>query len=152
VGAQFTLGRLAEALGATLEGDPARVILGVAPLDLAGPEHVSFLANSRYARAAARSAAAAVVVGREVEGLPQALLRVEDLVQVVDRAIHRIEHRPADGLWLSAGWVALACFNLLRNLVANSWLKIARSVTSSNRPFLKTCSRRTPSFFQPMTR
>ena len=77
MGAQFTLGRIAEALGATLQGDPARVIVGVAPLDVAGPEHVSFLANSRYARAAARSAAGAVVVGREVEGLPQALLRVD---------------------------------------------------------------------------
>jgi len=77
VGAQFTLGRIAEALGATLEGDPARVIRGVAPLDSAGPEHVSFLVNARYSRAAAQSAAGALVVGREVEGLPQALLRVE---------------------------------------------------------------------------
>ena len=77
MGAQFTLGRIAEALGATLEGDPARVIRGVAPLDSAGPEHVSFLVNARYSRAAAQSAAGALVVGREVEGLPQALLRVE---------------------------------------------------------------------------
>ena len=77
MGAQFTLGRIAEALGATLEGDPARLILGVAPLDAAGPEHVSFLAHARYARAAARSGAGAVVVGREVAGLPQALLRVD---------------------------------------------------------------------------
>ena len=77
MGAQFTLGRIAEALGATLEGDPARVIRGVAPLDSAGPEHVSFLVNARYSRAAVQSAAGAVVVGREVEGLPQALLRVE---------------------------------------------------------------------------
>ena len=61
MGAQFTLGRIAEALGATLEGDPARVIVGVAPLDVAGPEHVSFLANSRYARAAARSAEAIAI-------------------------------------------------------------------------------------------
>ena len=53
MGVQFTLGRIAEALGATLEGDPARVILGVAPLDAAGPEHVSFLSNARYTRAAA---------------------------------------------------------------------------------------------------
>jgi len=77
VGVQFTLGRIAEALGATLEGDPARVILGVAPLDAAGPEHVSFLSNARYARAAARSGAGALVVGRDVAGLPQALLRVD---------------------------------------------------------------------------
>jgi len=91
VGAQFTLGRIAEALGATLEGDPARVIVGVAPLDVAGPEHVSFLANPRYARAAARSAAGAVVVGREVEGLPQALLRV-DSPQTAMIALLRLFH------------------------------------------------------------
>jgi UDP-3-O-[3-hydroxymyristoyl] glucosamine N-acyltransferase len=91
VGAQFTLGRIAEALGATLEGDAARVIVGVAPLDVAGPEHVSFLANSRYARAAAQSAAGAVVVGREVEGLPQALLRV-DSPQTAMIALLRLFH------------------------------------------------------------
>jgi UDP-3-O-[3-hydroxymyristoyl] glucosamine N-acyltransferase len=77
VGASFTLGRIAEALGATLEGDPNRLITGVAPLDKAGPEDVSFLVDPRYLRAAAQSTAAAVVVGRAVEGLPQALLRVD---------------------------------------------------------------------------
>ena len=77
MGVPFTLGKIAEALGATLEGDPARIILGVAPLETAGPDHVSFLVNPRFQRAAARSAAGAVVTGREVEGLPQALLRVD---------------------------------------------------------------------------
>ena len=77
MGASFTLGSIAEALGATLEGDPSRLITGVAPLDKAGPEHVSFLVNPKYRRAAEQSAAGAVVVGRGVEGLPQALLRVD---------------------------------------------------------------------------
>ena len=77
MGASFTLGRIAEALGATLEGDPSRVVMAVAPLETAGPEDISFLANPRYLRAATESRAAAVVVGREVEGLPQALLRVD---------------------------------------------------------------------------
>ena len=77
MGASYTLGRIAEALGATLEGDPNRLVSGVAPLDKAGPEHVSFLVNPRYLRAAAQSGAGAVVVGRDVTGLPQALLRVD---------------------------------------------------------------------------
>ena len=77
MGAQFTLGRIAEALGAALEGDPARVMSGVAPLDAAGPGDVSFLTDPRHARAAAASAAGALVVGRDAEGLPQALLRVD---------------------------------------------------------------------------
>ena len=77
MGASFTLGRIAEALGATLEGDPGRVVAAVAPLETAGPEDISFLVNPRYLKAAAGSRAAAVVVGRDVEGLPQALLRVD---------------------------------------------------------------------------
>ena len=36
MGASFTLGRIAGALGATLEGDPNRLIIGVAPLEKAG--------------------------------------------------------------------------------------------------------------------
>ena len=94
MGAQFTLGRIAEALGATLEGDPARVIHGVAPLDGAGPEHVSFLVHPRYARAAVESAAGALVVGRDVEGLPQALLRV-DSPQTALIALLRLFHPEA---------------------------------------------------------
>lgn len=42
MGAQFTLGRIAEALGATLQGDSARVIRGVAPLDGARVHPVAF--------------------------------------------------------------------------------------------------------------
>jgi UDP-3-O-[3-hydroxymyristoyl] glucosamine N-acyltransferase len=91
VGAQFTLLRIAEALGATLEGDSARVIRGVAPLEGAGPEHVSFLVHPRYARAAATSSAGALVVGRDVEGLPQALLRV-DSPQLALIALLRLFH------------------------------------------------------------
>src|SRR5262245_50389633 len=71
------LGGRAEALGATLEGDPGRVVAAVAPLETAGPEDISFLVHSRYLKAAAESRAAAVVVGRDVEGLPQTLLRVD---------------------------------------------------------------------------
>ena len=91
MGAQFTLGRIAEAIGATLEGDPARVVHGVAPLDIAGPEQVSFLANPRYQRAAAQSSAGAIVVSRNVEGLPQALLRV-DSPQAALIALLRLFH------------------------------------------------------------
>ena len=45
MGAQFTLGRIAEALGATLEGDPARGILGVATLAITGAGRVCFRVN-----------------------------------------------------------------------------------------------------------
>src|SRR5438876_489031 len=62
--AEFTLGQLAEALGATLEGDPARVVRGVAPLESAGPDDVSFLTDARY-RAAAQASRPGAFIGAD---------------------------------------------------------------------------------------
>src|SRR2546421_3789727 len=74
--AEFTLGQLAEALGATLEGDAARVVRGVAPLESAGPDDVSFLTDARYHPAAQASRAGAFVAAAGVGGLPAPVLRV----------------------------------------------------------------------------
>ena len=74
--AEFTLGQLAEALGATLEGDAARVVRGVAPLESAGPDDVSFLTDARYRAAAQASRAGAFVAGSGIAGLPAPVLRV----------------------------------------------------------------------------
>ena len=41
------LADLAAAVGGVVEGDPERLVTGVAPLDRAGPGDLSFLANSR---------------------------------------------------------------------------------------------------------
>jgi UDP-3-O-[3-hydroxymyristoyl] glucosamine N-acyltransferase len=73
--AGFTLGELAHVLEATLDGDAARVVTGVAPLDAAGPEHVSFLIDSRYASAAKASRAGAFLAGPDAAGLPGPVLR-----------------------------------------------------------------------------
>ena len=72
----FTLGQLAQALGATLEGDPRRLVTGVAPLESAGPDEVSFLTNARYTEAAKASRAGAFVAGTDAAGLPAPVLRV----------------------------------------------------------------------------
>ena len=74
--AEFTLGQLAEALSATLEGDAGRVVRGVAPLESAGPDDVSFLTDGRYRAAAQTSRAGAFVAGAGVTGLPAPVLRV----------------------------------------------------------------------------
>jgi len=74
--AGFTLGQLAHALGASLEGDAARVVTGVAPLESAGPDDVSFLTDPRYRAAAEASRAGAFVAGVGVTGLPAPVLRV----------------------------------------------------------------------------
>jgi UDP-3-O-[3-hydroxymyristoyl] glucosamine N-acyltransferase len=74
--AEFTLRQLAEALGATLEGDATRVVRGVAPLESAGPDDVSFLTDARYRGAAQASRAGAFVAATGISGLPAPVLRV----------------------------------------------------------------------------
>lgn len=73
--AGFTLGKLAEALGATLDGDPSVVVTGIAPLDTAGPDDIAFLTDLRYRDAAHGSRAGAFLVPDDVTGLPGAMLR-----------------------------------------------------------------------------
>jgi UDP-3-O-[3-hydroxymyristoyl] glucosamine N-acyltransferase len=73
--AGFTLGELAKTLGATLEGDPGRRVTGVASLEAAGPEQISFLIDGRYRPAAETSRAGALLVSEKVSGLPGPLLR-----------------------------------------------------------------------------
>ncbi|MFM2044334.1 MAG: putative UDP-3-O-3-hydroxymyristoyl glucosamine N-acyltransferase [Pseudomonadota bacterium] len=60
----FTLAHLASIAGATLAGeaDPDRLVQDVAPLDTAGPGHLSFLDNRKYADQFARSGAGACLV------------------------------------------------------------------------------------------
>ncbi|MBY0338310.1 MAG: UDP-3-O-(3-hydroxymyristoyl)glucosamine N-acyltransferase [Acetobacteraceae bacterium] len=57
-----TLAAILAASGATSTGDPARRFRGVAPLQEAGPEEVSFLDNRRYLPALKASRAGAVVL------------------------------------------------------------------------------------------
>jgi UDP-3-O-[3-hydroxymyristoyl] glucosamine N-acyltransferase len=73
--AGFTLGELADALPARLDGDPTRVVTGVAPLDSAGPDQISFLTDARYLEAARASRAGAFLAGTDVGDLPGPTLR-----------------------------------------------------------------------------
>ncbi|MGE3104244.1 MAG: UDP-3-O-(3-hydroxymyristoyl)glucosamine N-acyltransferase [Lysobacterales bacterium] len=60
--AGLTLAWLAERFGLGLVGDGACLILGVSSLAAAGPQQLAFLANPRYRRQLATSAAAAVLI------------------------------------------------------------------------------------------
>ncbi|HUF92381.1 MAG TPA: UDP-3-O-(3-hydroxymyristoyl)glucosamine N-acyltransferase [Candidatus Limnocylindria bacterium] len=73
--AGFTLGELAAALGATLEGEPGRVVTGVAPLASAGPDDISFLIDPRYREAARASRAGAFLTPAAPMDLPGPALR-----------------------------------------------------------------------------
>jgi UDP-3-O-[3-hydroxymyristoyl] glucosamine N-acyltransferase len=73
--AGFTLGELAKLLQAQLEGDPGRVVTGVAPLEAAGPEQISFLIDPRYRDAALASRAGAFLAPASGVDLPGPTLR-----------------------------------------------------------------------------
>jgi len=61
----MTLEKIAALTGARLVGDPDYPIRGIADLESAQPDQVSFLANPRYAKAAQRSRAGAILVPPE---------------------------------------------------------------------------------------
>jgi UDP-3-O-[3-hydroxymyristoyl] glucosamine N-acyltransferase len=73
--AGFTLGELAEVLQLRLEGDPARVVVGVAPLESAGPDQISFLTDPRYHDAARASRAGAFLAPTGTKDLPAPTLQ-----------------------------------------------------------------------------
>ena len=83
--AGFTLGELAEVLQARLEGDPARVVVGVAPLESAGPDQITFLTDPRYHDAARASKAGAFLAAADARIDPGAT--VGPLCVVESRAV-----------------------------------------------------------------
>src|SRR3989441_6683846 len=95
--AGFTLGELARTLRATLEGDPAAVVTGVAPLESAGPGQISFLVDARFAAAARASGAGAFLAGPDVSGLPGPVLRVHAPQQALI-ALLTLFHPPTDAV------------------------------------------------------
>jgi len=68
------LQELAARLGCELAGDGALEITGVAGLEQAGPTHVTFLANPKYAPRVKETRAGAIIVSEPVRGHPIASL------------------------------------------------------------------------------
>ncbi|MEE4270699.1 MAG: UDP-3-O-(3-hydroxymyristoyl)glucosamine N-acyltransferase [Thermoanaerobaculales bacterium] len=92
---QLTLADLASRLGAEVVGDENRKVEGIRPLDLAGPEHLSFLHNPKYVGQAAASAAGAVIAG-SAEGLEgRNLLVCDEPYLAVARVLEIFHPRPA---------------------------------------------------------
>ncbi|UCG38847.1 MAG: UDP-3-O-(3-hydroxymyristoyl)glucosamine N-acyltransferase [bacterium] len=75
---RITLGELTSRLGGELKGDAGIQVSGVAPLHTAGPEHVSFLSNPRYAASLPTTGAAAVIVSRGTACEGVNLIMVDD--------------------------------------------------------------------------
>jgi UDP-3-O-[3-hydroxymyristoyl] glucosamine N-acyltransferase len=85
----FRLAELAREVGGSVAGNPERVLRGVATLDAAGPDELTFLTNPRYRKAAEATRAGAVLVpqgadlpGRDLLVAPEpyvALARILEL-------------------------------------------------------------------------
>lgn len=92
----YTLGYLAGFLEATLRGDPAIQITGLATLQDASSEHLSFLANAQYRRYLASTKAAAVLLRAEdAERYSGSALVLNDPYLGYARISHLFETRPA---------------------------------------------------------
>jgi UDP-3-O-[3-hydroxymyristoyl] glucosamine N-acyltransferase len=63
------LSQLADALGCRLQGDPDLEITGVAGMEHAGPQQLTFLANPKYAPKVRHTRAAAILVSEAARGI-----------------------------------------------------------------------------------
>lgn len=70
----FSLRQLAELLGCEVLGDPTIEITGVATLEKAGPQEITFLANMKYAPKVRETRAAAVIAAEPVKSSAATLL------------------------------------------------------------------------------
>lgn len=92
---QFSLGQLAERLGATLRGAPETVVRGLASLQDAGPDQLSFLANAQYRKHLAGSRAAAVLLNAaDAEGYAGAALIVANPYLAYAQLSHLFDRKP----------------------------------------------------------
>jgi UDP-3-O-[3-hydroxymyristoyl] glucosamine N-acyltransferase len=91
----FTLGQLAERLGATLRGAEDRIITGLATLQEAGPEHLSFLANAQYRKYLAQTQAGAVLLAAaDAEGHDGDALVVANPYLAYAQLSHLFDRKP----------------------------------------------------------
>lgn len=72
---EITAGKLAERIDCPIEGDPELVITGVAPIEEAGPDELTFLANPRYRRWLSECRAGVIIVD-EHEKIPERMTRI----------------------------------------------------------------------------
>lgn len=96
----FTLKEIAERVGGRLVGDPGRRLAGVRPLDAAGPQDLSFLANPRYRGEALASRAGALLVREpdRIEGRDQVVVDHPYTALAAAMTLFHPETRPAAGV------------------------------------------------------
>ncbi|WP_440090044.1 UDP-3-O-(3-hydroxymyristoyl)glucosamine N-acyltransferase [Pseudomonas fragariae (ex Marin et al. 2024)] len=93
--ATIKLGQLAEFLGATLRGDKDKDINGLATLQEAGPDQISFLANPQYRKFLTDTHAAAVLLKpADAESFAGNALLVSDPYLAYARISHLFDPKP----------------------------------------------------------
>lgn len=91
---------IADRLDCRLDGDGAIEITGVAAIEEAGPGHLTFFTNPRYAPELRRTRASAVIAGEQADGAPCAVLRAAEPYLTFARAVELFADpwRPAAGV------------------------------------------------------
>jgi UDP-3-O-[3-hydroxymyristoyl] glucosamine N-acyltransferase len=90
----MTLSELARLLGAELRGSPDCSITGVAGIEEAGPEHVTFVANPRYSSLARTTRAGAVIVAPDFPDIAAATLRTSNPYLAFANAVRLFYREP----------------------------------------------------------
>jgi len=88
------LGELARILEVELRGNPDLMIAGVAGLEEAGPEHVTFVANPRYSMLAKTTKAGAVIVAPDFPEIDAATLRAVNPYLTFAQAVRLFYQEP----------------------------------------------------------
>jgi UDP-3-O-[3-hydroxymyristoyl] glucosamine N-acyltransferase len=89
------LAELAQRLGAECHGKADSVITGVAGIEEAGPGHVTFVANPKYAGLAKRTKAGAVLVAPDFQEIEASTLRIKNPYLAFARAIEIFHPAPS---------------------------------------------------------
>jgi UDP-3-O-[3-hydroxymyristoyl] glucosamine N-acyltransferase len=89
------LAELAQRLGAECHGKPDSEITGVAGIEEAGPGHVTFVANPKYAGLAKRTKAGAVLVAPDFPGIEASTLRIKNPYLAFAKAIEIFHPAPS---------------------------------------------------------
>lgn len=85
---------LARILGAELRGNPELEITGVAGIEEAGPDEITFVANPKYASLAKTTHAGAILVTPDFPDVPATTLRLKNPYLAFARAIEVFYHPP----------------------------------------------------------
>ncbi len=98
-----TLRELAELVGGKVVGDDRLEILRVAPIDSAGPDEITFVANPKYLPKLAQTRAAAAIVSAGVESPGMPLLVCANPYLAFAKILTRLQTSPAPTQGVMAG-------------------------------------------------